>query len=153
MKNAGFTLIELLVVISIIGVLAGLLLTNFVGIRGRAADVKRKSDLQQLQKALRLYYNDFQSYPSASNDLVAGCGADGDAECSGSFSTASETYMSELPVGYTYYSDGDESFLLRAVLENVSDEDIASSQTKCDPEGRSYYGIAPENNEYFICEN
>lgn len=62
-KLSGFTLIELLVVISIIGILAALILANMVGIRERAADTKTKNDMNQLKTALRIVYNDTQSYP------------------------------------------------------------------------------------------
>ena len=55
MKRTGFTLIELLVVISIIGLLAGLVISNVAGVRERARDVERKTDLDQIKKALRMY--------------------------------------------------------------------------------------------------
>lgn len=61
--TSGFTLIELLVVISIIGILAALLLANMAGIRDRADDARVKSNMKQLQNALRLYYNDTGKYP------------------------------------------------------------------------------------------
>ncbi|MDP2672104.1 MAG: type II secretion system protein, partial [Candidatus Daviesbacteria bacterium] len=50
----GFTLIELLVAIAIIGILSSFLLSNFVGVRQRARDGVRKSDLRQIQSALEL---------------------------------------------------------------------------------------------------
>jgi len=61
----GFTLIELLIVIVIIGVLATLLMTNFVGVRQRGRDAQRKSDLRQIQAALELYRADVGQYPEA----------------------------------------------------------------------------------------
>ena len=61
----GFTLIELLVAISIIGVLSSFLLANFVGIRQRARDGVRKSDLRQIQSALELYRSDQSKYPDS----------------------------------------------------------------------------------------
>jgi len=59
----AFTLIELLVVISIIGLLATLLVANFNAARARARDAQRKSDVRNIQTALRLYYNDTKRYP------------------------------------------------------------------------------------------
>jgi len=76
-SKRGFTLIELLVVISIIGILATLIMANFVGIRERARDAQRKSDINQIQKALELYKNKVSpiNYPVTGNlwtDLPSG---------------------------------------------------------------------------------
>jgi general secretion pathway protein G len=150
--QSGFTLIELLVVISIIGVLTTLLAANFVGIRGRAADAGKKSDLRQLKAALRIYYNDFQNYPVGDGGLN-GCG-DGTTACGTSFSANGSDYMTELPETYEYYSDGDDGFLLIVSLTNLSDEDIANSHTKCNPDARAYFSGAPiADDEYVVCED
>lgn len=61
----GFTLIELLIVIVIIGVLSSFLVTNYVGVRMRARDTQRKSDLRQIQSALEIYRSDVGAYPAA----------------------------------------------------------------------------------------
>jgi len=53
----GFTLIELLVVIAIIGILSSIVLTNLNSSRQKARDVKRVSDIKQLQLALALYFD------------------------------------------------------------------------------------------------
>lgn len=53
--SKGFTLIELLVVISILGLLAALVVSNMSGVRERARDAQRKSDLKEVQKALEMY--------------------------------------------------------------------------------------------------
>lgn len=52
-------------VIAIIGVLSALLMVNFVGIRQRARDATRKSDLRQIQSGLELYRSDVGSYPAS----------------------------------------------------------------------------------------
>src|SRR3989344_6888197 len=54
----GFTLIELLVVIAVIAMVIVVIFPNFMGIRQRARDTGRKSDLAQLQKALEIYKQD-----------------------------------------------------------------------------------------------
>jgi type II secretion system protein G len=64
-KNKGFTLIELLVVISIIGLLASIVLVSLNSARSKARDARRKTDLQQISKALDMYYQDNNSYPSS----------------------------------------------------------------------------------------
>lgn len=66
----GFTLVELLVVIAIIGILSSVLLANFIGVRERARDATRKSDLKQIQSALELYRSDKGSYPLDTTPLV-----------------------------------------------------------------------------------
>lgn len=136
MKNKGFTLIELLVVVAIIGVLTAVLLVNLVGIRERGADTKKKSDLNQVKNALRLYYNDYQGYPNASGGVLMGCtdGASACAQAGGSnLTNASGTvYMKDVPEYTEYSTDGsNETFYLGVTLENSSDPDIASSHTAC----------------------
>ncbi len=69
-KSEGFTLIELLVVIAIVGILAGFLMANFIGVRERARDGQRKSDLRQIQAALELYRSDHGSYPSRNSIAI-----------------------------------------------------------------------------------
>jgi type II secretion system protein G len=64
-KHSGFTLIELLVVIAIIGLLASVVLVALNATRIKARDTKRKADIAQIQKALELYYDDNQQYPTS----------------------------------------------------------------------------------------
>ena len=76
-KSKGFTLIELLLVILIIGVLTGIALTviNSGGIRSKARDAQRISDLKKIQTALELYFADSRAYPASSAwILVDGAG-------------------------------------------------------------------------------
>ena len=68
----GFTLVELLIVIAIIGVLSALLMANFIGVRQRARDAQRKSDLRQMQSALELYRSDLGLYPTTQNGPARG---------------------------------------------------------------------------------
>ncbi len=160
-NKPGFTLVELLVVISIISVLAGLILVNVAGVRERAADARRKSDLRQFKTALQLYHNDFQSYPIGDGGLD-GCGDGGVNACGTEFSARinvganTSIYMKELPQEYFYYSDGGETYILQVDLQNLSDADIAASQTKCDPSSRAYYdgvGTLDPDTSYFVCED
>lgn len=127
-KNiAGFTLIELLVVVSLIGVLATLVLANLNSARERARDATRKSDLRNIQTALRLYYNDNNGYPQSSSGSIVGC--DGTCVWGEAWVNDGVTYMNILPndplTGQSYsYTGvvGGEDYTLRACLENKSDE-------------------------------
>lgn len=67
----GFTLIEMLVVIGLLGVLVSILLVtvNPFGQLQKSNDAKRKSDLESLQRALDMYYQDNGSYPASSGDF------------------------------------------------------------------------------------
>lgn len=153
--SAGFSLVELLVVIAVIGVLSGVLIINLVGVRGRAADAGIKSDFKSLKSALRLYYNDYQQYPNSSSGQIMGCGAAGTSACpaGGTFSAAGTNYMGQLPSSFAYYSDGGDEFLLVAPLDNESDQDIAASQAKCNPSGRTYFtGTLDVDADYIECE-
>lgn len=127
----AFTLIELLVVVSLIGILATLVLANFNAARQRGRDAQRKSDLRNIEAALRLYYNDYGKYPPSSNGLILGCGAGGDTACdwgTSPFAAGTQTYMSTLPddpladVTYYYTRVDLDNFTLSACLENKSDD-------------------------------
>jgi len=137
--SKGFTLIELLIVIAIIGVLATLLMVNFVGVRQRARDAQRKSDLRQLQSALEIYRSDNGSYPPSGQtlkvDALWTC-QPGQGKCTGSTAcfgnpACSTVYMQNLPTdpsgssyyngGSYYYSSGNGTYTLGACLENGGD--------------------------------
>lgn len=115
--NFGFSLVELLVVISIIAVLSAVLVTNFMGMRERARDAQKIQDLNAIKNALRMYYNDNQSYP-----------ANGSLD-----SSLVPRYMPSFSnIGYNYSQvDGGDGFILGIDLEaGAGDEDV-ESQVKC----------------------
>lgn len=119
-KSKGFTLIELLVAIAIIGILSSFLLANFVGVRQRARDGTRKSDLRQIQSALELYRADKGNYPAT----FPACGSQFDDGAA-----TPVIYMKKIPCDpsggaavYTYsYSDTTKIYSLVACLENYND--------------------------------
>jgi len=156
--SRGFTLIELLIVISIIGILTAIVTTNLVAARARARDARRKGDLEAISQSLRLYYTDYQHFPTSSNGVIIGCGSSGNTPCpwDTDFSNdSSTTYMGHLPldpsssttiISYKYISAGGDTFALVATLENISDGDILDSHARC----LTVYP-SPADNEYVVC--
>lgn len=136
MRKNAFTLIELLVSISIIAALVLLIIPNMIGARQRAVDAQKKNDLKSMKDALRMYYNDNQSYPTIHanaptippntgigytiNNLVGFSG-----------------YMPAISqIGYTYYysvGDSGNNFILWTLLETEKQENNRASQLKCGP--------------------
>jgi prepilin-type N-terminal cleavage/methylation domain-containing protein len=150
-KRQAFSLIELLIVIAVIGILVAVILPNLIGMRERARDTVRKNDLNQLKKALRLYFDDFGAYPSdtgggsGSGDIC--CDADPAScvagACGTNFEINGTSYMKALPDGYSYdQRDGGYDFLLSIDLENASDQDLVTSAERC--------GETPSNT-YYVC--
>jgi len=125
----GFTLIELLIVIAIIGVLATLLMANFVGVRQRARDATRKSDLRQIQAALEIYRSDNNAYPPAADGAPSDGQFSKTASCNTSLTGptgSTSIYMKTVPCdptggSYTYSLDVDGNYAVTACLENTND--------------------------------
>lgn len=65
-RQDGLTLLELLIVIAILGVLAAILIPNFLRSRASALLATCQLDLRNIAAALDLYYNENQNYPAAS---------------------------------------------------------------------------------------
>lgn len=66
-KQAGFTLVELLVVISIIGFLATTAMVAFNNARKSSRDTIRIANVQTIQKALEMYYDEHKTYPKTTD--------------------------------------------------------------------------------------
>ena len=54
--NSGFTIIELLIVIIVIAILAALVISAYTSIQQNARDAKRRTDIDQLIKAMNFMY-------------------------------------------------------------------------------------------------
>ena len=61
----GFTLIELIVVVTIIGILAGVAISNVKYAQTKAREAALKHDLFEMRKAIDDYYADKQHYPES----------------------------------------------------------------------------------------
>lgn len=122
MNKKGFTLIELLIVIMILGVLASLMTGNFFTSLKKGRDTKRKADLEQVQRALEMYYEDKKTYPSfnifatsnyqlCETKIAATCGTE-------------KAYMLKIPndpvsgKSYQYLSADGTNYKIFACLEN-----------------------------------
>jgi len=134
--SKGFTIIELIVVIAIIAILAAITIFSVNKFQAKARDAVRKGSINEIQKALEMYYAVNSSYPNSgwacSNNL--------DTDCANKWvalQTALEPYLSKLPVdpinenirmpysnvlAYGYYSSGygcpGQWYLLVYGLEN-----------------------------------
>jgi prepilin-type N-terminal cleavage/methylation domain-containing protein len=78
-SERGFTLIELMIVVSIIAILAGILIPNFVNARAHAMTAACESNLRSIATAAELYYADQQIYPNSGNVSAALFTANGTA--------------------------------------------------------------------------
>ncbi len=153
MMKKGFTLMELLVVMAILGILITVGLTSYKSVQAKSRDSRRKSDMRQIASALELYYNDYDRYPTDTNNVINGCGTAGVSVCAwGSvFQTlkadgvsVKTMYMPKLsgdPVGtYNYYYDvygsQGKGYQLFARLENTQDIDL-----KRDGSNNVYYYV------------
>ncbi|HSX08901.1 MAG TPA: type II secretion system protein GspG [Candidatus Saccharimonadales bacterium] len=123
----GFTLIEMLVVLAILGLMAGVLLVtlNPSAQLQKSNDAHRKSDLEAIQRALELYYQDTGSYPASSVSYQIAPG--GTAVAWGS--TSWSAYIDPLPKDpiaankYAYYSPaGGQSYYLYANLQRAGND-------------------------------
>ena len=122
---------EIMVVIVILGILAVMSMGSFTASQRKSRDLKRKSDITAIGKALEMYYNDEGKYPSvnANGEMVA-CT---DAACAWGTGQMTNkggqvTYMTQIPDdpkgAYSYFYDTDDDgtyFQLYVRLENEDD--------------------------------
>jgi len=111
-KNKGFTLIELLVVIAVIGLLASIVLVSLGPARGKARDAQRIQNLNQLSKALQLYYADKEVYPAMTciESPWWNCWGNTDSWDCGTYPNALEcqlaNYIAQVPRDPNFYDAG-----------------------------------------------
>lgn len=136
--HIGFTMIELLIVVALIMILAAVGLGSYTLATTRSHDTQRKSNLNQIAKALESFNNDVARYPASDVDGSILCyqkenGVISDVSCSGSKLTVRidslVTSYILIPSDpdpsnkYVYESDG-YSFALYTAIQNPSDKDL-----------------------------
>lgn len=76
----GFTLIELLAVIAIIGILSSAIFAFTLSARRSASDANEIRAIQEVTKALELYYQDYNTYDTL--PLAPNCNSERCVDCS-----------------------------------------------------------------------
>lgn len=129
----AFTFIELLVVLGIIAVIATFAISTFRGAGEKARDAERKSDLKNIQTALRIYYNTYNTYPAnpaATDYRMSACGSACTNACpwNNAWSCGTTVYMASLPgdpksgnPAYRYTQINSDNYTLQACLERTND--------------------------------
>ena len=110
MEKKSFTLIELLIVIAIIGILSAIIIISTISASDSAADVKKKADINQINKLLMMYDAENGGFPIETTPCQTSL-------CSTLTAALIPKYTSIIPSGYTYQSDG-SSFTTKATLSN-----------------------------------
>jgi prepilin-type N-terminal cleavage/methylation domain-containing protein len=124
-EHKGFTLIELLLTISIIGLVAAIALIGLRSNPQRRLDIKRVSDIQELQKALGLYVASQRAYPvmtgcvNGTTDLVST-----ELQAKGALAIGSKigdpSFPSDPAQCYFYSSTTGSEYTLRYTLQTTS---------------------------------
>lgn len=133
-KNNGFTLIELIVAVGILGILAvaAIMALDPVAQLQKSNDVRRKSDLAQIQRALESYYQDHGKYPQSSNYEILDPNQSPNLRAWGS---SWGPYMNILPQDpnssskYAYYASTGQSYTIYASLERPSSADLCKGNS------------------------
>lgn len=127
-NKKSFTLIELLVVIAVLAGLMALLVPNYMEVRKKSRDVRRKNDLKSIQKALELYkINQTRPvYPAAVALTACTVFSSGGIEY---MKVVPQDPLSKCPAGSYYYFPAADlsSYTLTACLEITTDPEKAAS--------------------------
>lgn len=152
-ERSSFTLIEILIVIAVLAGLVSLLVPNFMEIRLKARDAKRKSDLSAIQKALELYKQSqsLQIYPTGFP-----------SPCSPLVDSNNLVYMQKLPwepltqcgvnAANFYYkrgSDTDASDLAKYTLYACLESEKDPNGVTCPTDFQAVSGFACSSNKCY----
>lgn len=129
MNKKGFTLLELLIAIIILGILTAMISGNFFTSLKKGRDARRKADLEQIGRAVEMFYEDKRGYPTP----TAGFPFNNKFCETGTCASSEKIYMQKVandPMSnnsYAYLSDG-TYYRLFACIENSQDQGPGVSQ-------------------------
>lgn len=128
-KEKKSNLIEVLIIVITIGILAFITYKQFDLAEKKSRDLKRRSDLHEFSKVIRLYFSDYKKLPSDKlmNSLWGKSFIDGDYIYAAS--VPKESYGNK-EYCYEVGSDG-ISFKMFAEFENKSDPDCKKDGQLC----------------------
>lgn len=142
MRKNGFTLMELLVVVALIMILSAVGIGTYSSSTTKSRDAQRKSDLNQMVKAIESFNNDIGRYPVSNTNKLPYCytmnsGSGSDTDCVSNKLTfrldgVTTTYITfptdpDPAQKYIYDSDG-STFALYAALQNEGDKDLLTDE-------------------------
>lgn len=137
-SSRGFTLIEIIVVLGLIGIIVA---TTFAALNPitqlqKSNDAHRKTDLESLQHALELYYQDNDRYPTSTVNFQIQNGA-----ATVAWGSTWQPYMTIVPKDpvaantYVYYSpassNGQAYYLYANLQRGVNDPQACNKGNAC----------------------
>ena len=156
-------MIELLIVVAIIGILAALIIVSLNIVLSKARDARRKADINEIVKALDIYYLDNGQFPISGGATYPNGGWSNSDDASWStLASLLKSYINPLPKDpinstgcatvnngvscYTYdyfslnYGCSQQWYMLIYTLENKSDPALSQSPgvTRCDGTNINY---------------
>lgn len=154
--NKGFTLVELMVVIGIIGILSSIVYANLSSSKSVARDSLRKTDLKNMELAVKLYKAQTGHYPIGCKGSGAWSGAlSGSYSCGANYIVGlTPDFISVLPsdahypstanVGYIYRSDGnDYKIMAHQSVESAKIKSFSDEFARCPSVGGSCASLTP----------
>lgn len=149
MKSKGFTVIEMLVVISIIGLLSNITTATVSDARKKARDNVKISELTQINKALKMFYNEYGRFPKnylCNNSFIdlwfsatspVGCPGNNKAFTAGACNAPTGGDNTGGGVSGTNYHDGEGLLAFNASMQELVDAGFLSAIPKV-PSGAGY---------------